>query len=237
MRKIKASFSATLTKVRSALESQQINPKDVREFLLTYFEGECSIPDVIDMRKIFESITIAKLWKYEHYGPLKELAENFLPDDSDPARVQVTEYVRQFLAFCATTEIITFVKANDFEDPDEDNQIFSPKKYNRFYRKITFKLKLKKSISELTLDYVHKLWVALKEEFDLPPLTAVIDKIVEGSLEITWVVLPHVVENIKARFFKSLEFLQQNNIIEIVLYSGDLRLYNEAWVSPQLVHT
>ena len=100
MRKIKSSFSATLTKVRSALEMQQINPKDVREFLVTYFEGKCSIPDVMDMRKIFESITVAKLWKCEHYGPLEDLAENFLSNDSDPARVQVTEYVRRFSAFC-----------------------------------------------------------------------------------------------------------------------------------------
>ena len=238
LRKIKSSFSATLTKVRSALETQQTDPKDVREFLFTYFEGKCSIPDVTDMRKIFESITAAQLWKYEHYGPLEDLAENFLPDDTDPARIKLTEYVRQFSAFCTTTSIIDFVKANDFEDPDEDNQIFSPKKYNRSYRQITFILKLEDStsISEMTLEDVHKLWILLKKKFHLPSLTAVIDKIVHGSLEITWLVLPHVVEKLRTTIHKSLDFFQQHNIIKIMLYD-ELVLYDEAWVSPQLVHT
>ena len=48
------------------------------------------------------------------------------------------------------------------------------------------------------LDFVHEMWKALQKEFNLPTLTAVIDIILEGSLNITWLVLPHVVEKIKA---------------------------------------
>ena len=109
--------------------------------------------------------------------------------------------------------------------------MFSPKKYNRHYQKLTVELRLERDISELTLLYAEKLWKALMKEFHLPPLTAVMDKIVEGSLSITWLILPHIVEKIRATYFKSVEFFQQRNIIRIVLYSDDrdfgLLLYDD----------
>ena len=69
------------------------------------------------------------------------------------------------------------------------------------------------------------------KEFHLPPLTAVMDKIVEGSLRITWLILPHIIDKIRAMYFKSVEFFQQHNIISIDLYGDDgLILYNEEWM-------
>ena len=138
----------------------------------------------------------------------------------------------QLSGFQATTRIIDFVKLSELEDPEEDNQIFSPKKYNRHYRKISFKLKLNRDISEMTLDYIDKLWKILMKEFRLPPLTAIIDKIIEGSLTVTWLVLPHVIEKIKATFSKSVDFFEQQNIISIELYDGPsyLTLYDESWM-------
>jgi hypothetical protein len=61
------------------------------------------------------------------------------------------------------------------------------------------------------------------------------DKIVEGSLRITWLILPHIIDKIMATYFKSVEFFQQHNIISIDLYSdgGDapgLTLYYEEWM-------
>ena len=230
LRKTKSRFSNLLVKVRSSMEANKTEVKDVRDYLVTYFEGECNIPDVGNLSKIFESVTSAKLWRYDHYGPLEELAESFLPDD-DPARALMTEYITQLSAFYATTRIIDFIKIFEDDDPEEDDLPFSPKKYNRKYRKLTVKLKLQKNISELTLDFVHQLWKALRKEFTLPSLMAVIDKIIEGSLTITWLVLPHVVEKIKSKFSKSLHFLQHHGIVRIELYGGDgLTLYDEEWM-------
>ena len=201
---------------------------------MTYFEGECSIPNVGDLSEIFESLTSTKLWCYDHYGPLEELVEKFLPKD-DPVRALMTDYISQLTAFYATTSIINFIKISKLDDAEEDNQIFSPKKYNRQYRKLTVKLKLKKKVSELTLDFVHTIWKALQREFYLPSLTAVIDKILEGSLAITWLVLPHVVEKIKAVFFKSLQFLKHLGIVCIELYGDLLPLYDEEWMVSMIL--
>ena len=193
--------------------------KRVRRFLLEFCDGNCSIPKEGDLDTIFDTITEARLWRYDHYGLLEELAEKFLPED-DPARVQVTEYKCQLTGFYATTRIIDFVKLNELEDHEEiPNRVFSPKKYNSHYQTLTVNLRLKRDVSELTLEYVDKLWKALMKEFHLPSLTAVMDKIVEGSLRITWLILPHIVDKIKATYFKSIEFFQQHNIIWIHLYS------------------
>ena len=230
LRKIRSQFSLLVIKVRSAMQRNKIDALDVHQFLVTYFEGECSIPEVPDFTKIFNAMTTTKLWRYDHYGALEELAESFLPED-DPARAQVTEYKSQLTGFQATTRIIDFVKLNELEDREEISCMFSPKKYNRHYQKLTVELRLERDISELTLLYAEKLWKALMKEFHLPPLTAVMDKIVEGSLSITWLILPHIVEKIRATYFKSVEFFQQRNIIRIVLYSDDrdfgLLLYDD----------
>ena len=232
LRKIKSRFSLLVIKVQSSMNSLKVDVKMVHQFLLTFFEGDCDIPDCADLSKIFNSITKAKLWRYDHYGPLEELAESFLPDD-DPARAQVTEYKSQLTGFYATTGIIDFVKLNELEDREEiPDRIFSPKKYNNYYQKLTVELRLDRDVSELTLDYVDKLWKALMKEFHLPPLTAVMDKIVEGSLTITWLLLPHIIEKIRATYFKSVKFFEHHNIISIVLYGDDdgLRIYHEEWM-------
>ena len=222
--KIKGHFSRLLIKVKSALDAQHVDVKEVRQFLLTYFEGECSIPNVADLSEVLDSITTAKLWRYDHYEPLEELAESFLPDD-DSARRQMIEYPIQLSAFQGATRIIDFIKLSELEDPEEDNRPFSPKKYNRHYRKLTMELNLG-DVSEVTLDHMDKLWKALQRKFKLPSLTAVIDKIVQGSIKVTWLVLPHVIKKIKAAYSKAVSFFQQHNITRIVMYDW-LILYDE----------
>ena len=229
--KIKSRFSLLAIDVRSAMEVRQVDVQDIRQFLLTYFEGECCIPDVPNLRKVFENVSAAKLWRYDHYGPLEELAEAFLPDD-DMAVVHLTEYVNQLSGFYATTRIIDLVDLSELDDPEEDNQPFSPKKYNRHYRKLTLELKLDRNVkfSEMTLEYVHKLWTALRKKFNLPSLTAVIDKIVEGSIKVTYLVLPHIAKRIKASCHTALDFFRHYGITKISLYNDLVTLYDEKWM-------
>ena len=232
LRKLKSSFSSLVMDVQSSMEDRKVEVKKVRRFLLGFFCGECSIQKEDDMDAIFDTITETRLWHYDHYGPLEELAAKFLPE-SDPVRAQVTEYKSQLSAFQATTRIIDFVKLNELEDREEiSDRIFSPKKYNGDYQTLTIRLELArdaKDAFELTLEHVNKLWKMLAKEFHLPPLTAVMDKIMEGSLTIIWLILPNIIEKIRATYFKSVKFFQQHNIISIDLYGG-FRLYDEEWM-------
>ena len=80
----------------------------------------------------------------------------------------------------------------------------------------------------MTMSYVDTLWKALIEEFNLPPLTAIIKKIVSGSLIITWLVPPQVSTVIAASYFKALMFYQQHNIVQVRL--DGRTLYDEEWI-------
>ena len=237
LRKIKHCFSHLVLDIQSSMKERKVQVKKVRRFLLVFCEGNCSIPKDDNLDIVFDTITEARLWRYDHYGLLEKLAKEFLPED-DPARVQMTEYKSQLTGFQATTRIIDFINLNELEDREEiRDRLFSPMRYNSHYQKLTVELELQKDVSELTLRFVDELWRALMKEFHLPLLTAVIDKIVEGpgSLTITWLILPHIIDKIKATYFKSVEFFQEYNIINIDLY-GDggnapgLNIYHEEWM-------
>ena len=78
------------------------------------------------------------------------------------------------------------------------------------YKKIKVKLNLKRKISDLSLDYVHNLWVSFAEEFEIPSLTAILHEITRGSLEVTWLIPHAFMELIKPRssFYKRLGITQ-----------------------------
>ena len=72
-------------------------------------------------------------------------------------------------------------------------------------------------MSAVTLSYVDELWRSLAEEFDLPSLTAVIHSIIEGSLVVTWLVLPHIAEKIIANSSKATKFFRHLGIVELAI--------------------
>ena len=72
-------------------------------------------------------------------------------------------------------------------------------------------------MSAVTLSYVDELWRSLAEEFDLSSLTAVIHSIIEGSLVVTWLVLPHIAEKIitSASTAKAVKFFRRHGIVSV----------------------
>ena len=155
-----------------------------------------------------------RLWNYDHYDLLEEITKQFLPEDTAVKKL-VSEYKSQLTGFYTATKIVDFIKLSEFEDSEQDPQ--QPLPVHKFslkdYRKLKLKLKLDRKVSAMTLSYVDDLWRSLAEEFDLPSLTAVIHSIMEGSLEITWLVLPHIAEKIKATSTKAVEFFRHHGIV------------------------
>ena len=238
LRKIKSQFASLQVEVRSAMEAHQVKLKDVHQFLVSFFQSECCIRKPSDLTELFNIITESELWRYDHYGPLEELAEKFLPEDN-PARNLVSKYKDQLSGFYTTTKIIDFIDLSELDDSEEDSdadseddtqQSLSPKESKKVYRKlkVTLKLDRKTKLSDVTMSYIETLWKALIKEFNLPPLTAVIKKIVGGSLIITWLVPPQVSTVIAASYSKALRFYQQQNIALVQL--DGCTLYREEWI-------
>ena len=227
---IKHDFSCLLVEVRVALQALEVDVVNIHQFLASFFQRDDCIPKSSDLTEIFNAITMAKLWHYDHYGPLKRLVESFLPQDN-PTHTRITNYRSQLSGFYTTTKIIDFIGLSELGDSEGyTQQDFAPEKYKLHYQKLTLTLKLdrKVKLSDLTLKYVDTLWRALTEEFNLPPLTVVIDKIVRGSLIISWLVPQEVVAVIVGSYSKAIRFYQQQTIIQVKL--DDRVLYDQKWI-------
>ena len=212
--RIKAMFSALLLNVQDALQSKDVNINKVRQFLVNFLQCEEFLPKMVStFDKMFTATTINGLWSYQHYSPLERLTDHFLPDDPVIDGF-MRDYKSNLTGFFLTTKLVDYMEYNKLQADDSDDdseQLSILKKYTlRHYRKIKVKLELNRKVSELSLAYVHKLWHSLADEYELPSLTAIVDQIVMGSLEITWQVLPHVLLKIKprARFFRSHQIIQ-----------------------------
>ena len=225
------------------MEAQLIKVDDVHQFLVSFFQSNCRIPEVPDLTKMFNFLSETKLWNYNSYGALKKMVEEFIPNDGS-VNQSMTDYQEKLPSYCATIKIVDFVDPledeNSEEDidsedkSDEDTQLtFSPRQYKPKFRKLKLRLKLEKKLTEITLAHVNTLWVSLSEEFDLPPLTTVLDKIIAGSIIITWLILPSIAEKIRRSASKALKFYQHHDIVEVDI--DDEPLYNKEWIVSLLL--
>ena len=227
LNKIKSRFASLQVEVREAIEAQPVKMKTVHQFLTAFFQGDCNIPEASDHVKLFNFITECQLWSYDNYSPLEELVEQLLPNN-EAVVTSVTDYANQYSGFCATVNIIEFEDILK-EDSEDGQKHFSLEMYTpEHYSKLKVKLKLDKKPTEITLAYVNTLWKALAKKFDIPSLTTLIDKIVEGSIIIHWYILSSYAEKIKAHSNFALRFFQHHNIVEIRIDYDTL--YSEDWM-------
>ena len=200
---IKAIFSSLVLKVQSALQSQS-DVSNVRDFLITFFK--CNFPETSDVKKLFAAVTLNDLWNYHHFSPLERLVNKFLPSDQEVGSL-MKAYKARLSGFYLTTKLINYIEYQNLsaDDSDEECDQPTPKLTPKQYKKIKVVLQLERKISQVSLDYVVKLWQSFAEEYEIPSLTAVIDRIVAGSLEVTWTVPQHIADAIlpRSKFFRS----------------------------------
>ena len=131
----------------------------------------------------------------------------------------MSEYKDQLSGFFVTTKIVDFIDLSEFDDSEDNSdadsgregdnqQLLSSKESKKLFRKLKVKLRLDRTtkLSDMTMSYIDSLWNSLIEKFNLPPLTAIIKKIVGGSLIITWLVPPQVSSMIAVSYSKALGF-------------------------------
>ena len=201
--RIKALLSSLVLKVQSALQSQS-DISNVRDFLITFLE--CDFPETTNVKKLFAAITLKHLWNYHHYSPLEQLIDQFLPSDQEVGSL-MKEYKARLSGFYLTTKLIDYIEYQKLSADDSDMECdqLSPKLTTEQHKKIKVVLQFKRKISQVSLDYVVKLWQSFAEEYEIPSLTAVIDRIVTGSLEVTWIVPQYIAGAIfpRSKFFRS----------------------------------
>ena len=216
---LKMRFTALLLKVQSALQLKY-DANSVRRFLVNFFK--CDFPETSDLDKLLAAVTLSGLWDYQHHSPLERLTNHFLPGDQELEGSMKT-YKARLSGFYLTTKLIDYIEYQNLsvDDSDEEYDQPSPKLTTKEYRKIKVVLQLERKISQVSLDYVVKLWQSFAEEYEIPSLTAVIDRIVAGSLEVTWRVPQHIADAIlpRSKFFRSLGI--------ILIFIDDVNIYDE----------
>ena len=216
---IKAVFSSLLLSVQSTLELES-SADNVRQFMISFFE--CDFPKIMDIKELFAAVTLNRLWDYQHYSPLERLANHLLRSDQGLQDL-IKAYKACLSGFYLATKLINYIEYQNLSDDgsDEEYDQPSPKLTTKQYRKIKVVLHLERKVSQVSLDYVVKLWQSFAEEYEIPSLTAVIDKIIMGSLEVTWRVPQHIADAIlpRSKFFRS------HGIV--LVFVDDVILYDE----------
>ena len=211
---------------------------EVYDFLVRCFSRDDWIQNPANFGQLFNALSVTMLWNYDHYGPLEDITKKFLSDNVAIKKL-VSEYKGHLTGFYTTTKIADFIKVHrsQFQDTEQDPEESLPvDTYTlKDYRRLKMTLSLgQRKVSALTLSYVDELWRSLAEEFDLPSLTAVIDTIVKGSLQVSWLVLPHIAEKIMSASTEAVKFFRLHDITHVEV-DNFIVFEEEEMVCPLLV--
>ena len=210
---IKSRFAVLLRSVQLTLEANHVTPEDVYAVLVGMYPNcEDSIPKT-NIDEIFAAASRHKLWDYVHHSPVEKLVRRLLTSDH---LSEVREYKAHLSGFYATTKLIDYITYTNINST-VDEELNLEKLTVANYQKLKVKLELDRRINTLSLKYVQELWEEFAEEFDIPYLTAVIGKILSGSLHITWLITSDIANKI-AKAARESTFLQRHpNIIYVAI--------------------
>ena len=232
--RIKSLFSGLLVEVRSAVEKAKIEVKDVRQYLIGIFECDDKCLPRTNVDDVFNVVKSKRLWTYNHYSPVENFIKHFLPTLTG----LMTDYKSQLTGFYTTTKLIDYIWQTTIPEDEDSSNVLPLQGYTKVqYHRLRVVLKMERKISGLSLQYVQDIWTSLAEEFELPLLTAIIDKLLEGSLEIVYLILSHVAEKIvsAASSQKAITFFHKLHIVYVAL--DDRPIYDaKLMVNPQILH-
>ena len=210
---IQSRFADLLISVKSALEDKPVKVEDVHQVLVQITGCERCLP-CTSICEIFSVASERKLWDYNHHSPVEKLVKRRIPDRLP----LVSDYKKLLCGFHTTTKLIDYINDPSLNQSRQRGPINLPlASYDDEYDSLSVKLKTKRNLSMLSLMYVQDLWNSFAEEFRIPSLTAVIDKVISGCLEITWRIPPREAKLIATSAHKSTAFFLRHKIIYVYI--------------------
>ena len=225
---ITAKYAALLTNVYNRLQQKRTDVREFRLFVIARFPpGDC-IPQSSDLCELFEAITRNGLWDFLNYQLLEDIVQQFGADD-EQMKDWVKEYKAHLAGFKACTKIVHYlavVESDSSFDESDSEQPTQPKpaRYDRrYYHKLSLKLKVK--VTDQSLSYIDDIWRSVSEYLLLPPLSALLERICEGSITVVWLIPTGLVPRLLKQIRQAGDFFQQHNIASVTL--DDQCVYDE----------
>ena len=216
--KILQSFGHLKREVLLVLKRKEIEMDGFVAFVKSLFPAEsiaCIPAELEKISTVFDTITNKALWSYMHYTPLTSIAEEFAKDDTQQL---IESYETELANFCATTKLADFIALCQDEEKADPAAPLAPNsaKYDSEYlNKLT--IKIGRRVTNETLQYIVDLWKAVAKFFALPSLTALLDRVVAGSLVISWLI-PHLFAmqiRVNSTGGEATAFFQAHQIVEV----------------------
>ena len=176
---IRGSFAILVMKVLSKLATMNIDMDEFLVFIDNLFP-ENFTSSKATMAEIFRSISHNNSWYYLNCEPIVQIHKAFIGEDDELSKL-IKSYKLELLGFKASTKIIDFIKACKQYEKTTEKSIEGYKKDCH-----TLEVKLNVKITEECLDYLDHLWKSFAEEFHIPLLPVVLEKISIGCAEITY---------------------------------------------------
>ena len=240
MKRIESEYFKLKKNIARNLKKVEIDMDSLREYAQEVLGAGDSIMSADSIDKIFKNLTANRCWKFYDVSSLEELVKMFSEDEEleEENMTLIRTYKEKLAGYKATTKINEFIQANkendseDVTDPDDTRSIKENEgKYDEKYR-TTLSAKLfdadknvKVKIGMESLLYIESLWQSLCEEFTMPPLPHLLDKIIAGSIIIQWLIHHDLVRRILEGISNATEFFERRFIA--TLHLAEVCVYDE----------
>ena len=208
---IKAKFAKLVALTPMKLQEGKIDIEEIRLFLISSLcDGNNSLVEELgiatNFTDLFKTITTHGIWSYNNYDFLECIIKEYVPD----LCTAMTDYQNDYVGYWWTTKIEDHIDAvatiPDSETPHPDPDLFS-----RLETRIHAKL------SERTLKYIEELWKSLSVRFALKPYLLLLDKVMKGSITITWCFPRYETKRIIEIVKSSSQFFSEHDIVEVLI--------------------
>ena len=192
-------------KIQKRLNTKEFQHKNFRVYITTLFPPQECIPKTTDVSRIFTAITHNGLWDYLNYLPLERVA--YMCGGNDPdLKAKLEAYAHELYGFKARTTVQDCISSSPVTITGDR---FSPTllRYDKHFRS-ELAVKFQVPNPPQSLSDTDGAWKSLSRNFRLPPSSAILDKTVEGSLHIKWLIPAFFVPQI-------MEMAEQPEIIEL----------------------
>ena len=220
---IRGKFADFQTNVCTKLLKSGVDIEEFQLFVTNQFPPGDFIPaSPTSLTEVFKAITNHGLWDYLHYTPLVQIAKRF--GASDP---EIEGWVQTYKKDLKAHSIVTTVEEYIETDFDVANTPPPPAKRAKYDPRYCTSVEWKTEFLDHSLQYLAEVWELFSSRYLMPdsPPTALLDRVCEGCLSVTWLVPSHLIESLTKRVEIDTDFFHQHHILRVTV--GDKCIYEE----------